>query len=201
MDQTGYVLTCGHVLDPDGSGIALPINIQAMPPIVGQHPSVLSIKRGDMSITSSSDNLDAAICKVPLPAGATVQTHDGKPVRELQDPQDNGSYEMYSRKLPGVVTGQEPDLYARFRIGGIGPSNDWAIINHVFVLPMKAAKGDSGSLLYTVLPDDQGVAAVGILVAVFDGHAVFHELRAVLSAFNKYENIHLQLGVPPPVPI
>jgi hypothetical protein len=195
-DGAGYLLTAGHVLDPDGSGTQQPIEIESDPAVLAQHPILLPLRRRDWSITADSSNLDAGVCRVGLPPGTSARTHDGKIVQLLEDPQYDGPYQMYSRKLARTVTASKPDLHATVKIDQVGPNSDWVYLTNAMVLPMQVVKGDSGSLLYRLLPNGE-VAAVGVLVAITaDDRAVFHPIRTILASFQRSENLELRLGVP-----
>lgn len=195
-DGEGYLLTAGHVLNPNNSNVHLPIEVESDPPVPGQTPIILPLRHCDLSITSTASNLDAAICRVALPDSVSIQTHDGQLVHGLEDPQFNGSYQMFSRKIGKVVSGSEPDLEAAPRMTQLRPNNDWAYLTDALVLRIQAKQGDSGSLLYRQLPNG-GVVAVGMLVAITDdGHAVFHKISAVLAAFRQFENLDIKPEYP-----
>jgi hypothetical protein len=194
-DGEGYILTAGHVLNPDNSNIQQSIEVESNPPVPGQNPVVLPLRYCDYSITSTASNIDAAVCRVGLPPKVSIQTHDGQPVLGLEDPQFDVFYQMYSRILDRVVDGTDPDMDASPKLSQLSPKNDWALLTDAIIINMEAERGDSGSLLYRPLKDG-GVSAVGILVAVSDnGHAVFHKIRAVLSAFQSLEHLNIRFGV------
>lgn len=192
VDGEGYFLTAGHVLDPGNSQMQQSIEVDSDPPVPGQHPVVLPLRRRDLSITSSSNNLDAAVCRVGLSPTVSIQTHDGQIVRGLEDPETTGSYQMFSRELKQIVPGSEPDVKAAIRLTDLPPDNDWAYLTDTMFLRIAAKQGDSGSLLYRELSDGS-VVAVGMLVAISNnGHAVFHTMRAILAAFQRSKGLELR---------
>jgi hypothetical protein len=194
-DGEGYILTAGHVLNPDNSNVQQSIEIKSNPPVLGQHPVILPLQHCEYSITNTSNNIDAAVCRVELPPKVSIQTHDEQPVLGLEDPQFGLSYQMYSRILGRVIDGTDPDLDASPKLSEHPPKNNWALLTDAIILNMEAELGDSGSLLYRPLKDG-GVSAVGMLVAVSEkGHAVFHKIRAVLAAFQSLEHLNIRFGI------
>jgi hypothetical protein len=193
-DGQGYLLTAGHVVAPKGSNNPLLVTVESDPQVVGQDPVVLPLIRGSDLIEISSNNLDAAICRIDLPPDAPIQTHNWKKVRGLEDPAPEGDrvYKMFSRKLGEVVSGSHPDVRAIVRKADF-PSGNWAYLTNTFTLTIDGEQGDSGSLLYEEL-DGGGVVAVGMLIAVSsdDGPAIFHPIGAVLDAFLSLKSLELR---------
>jgi hypothetical protein len=201
-DEIDYILTCGHVVAPDGHPAAsLEVRADANTVVDGLAPVILPLDLNSSDLDGPQDNIDAALFQLKDPGGRRAgnlrirQFRDG--IAQLSDPKPNDNeedYRLYSRMRDEILTG--------WSLEGPGvvqvelPARTTAWLSPVWSLRMKAQQGDSGSILVNHNTDGQ-LQAVGMLVAVTDTRSYFHPIRKVLRSFESSPtSLQINLGVP-----